>query len=241
MRLLIVDDEPPALAKLRRLLQGHPAISTLAEAGDAEQALALLAQQRFDAALLDIQMPGQSGLALAAQLPPGLVCAFSTAYDAHAVQAFELNAVDYLLKPYTAERLDETLRRLQARLAAPAPARRGLVAALQQLQPLGSQWLVTQRGRLQRLDLAEVQWVAAADNYIELHAPPHSYLERRSLAEFLQHPAAAGFLRVHRCHAVNPAHIQALSALPHGEALLTLSSGQQLRVSRSYRKQLAPR
>ncbi|MDC6167389.1 LytR/AlgR family response regulator transcription factor [Paucibacter sp. XJ19-41] len=243
MRLLIVDDEPPALAKLRRLLAPMAEISWLGEAGNAEQALALLARERIDAVLLDIQMPGFSGLELALQLPAGVACAFSTAYDAHALRAFDLNAVDYLLKPYTPERLAETVRRLRQRLATPPAglARGGLLGALRQLQPLDGHWLVEQaRGGLLKLPLAQLQWVAAADNYIELHAPPACYLERRSLADFLQHPAATAFLRIHRSHAVNPAHIQALRALPHGEAMLTLSGGQQLRVSRSYRKQLAP-
>ncbi len=241
MRLLIVDDEPPARAKLRRLLQGRPEISWLGEAADAPQALRLLASEPVDAVLLDIQMPGQSGLELALQLPAQVLCAFSTAHEAHALQAFELNAVDYLLKPYTAERLGITLQRLQQRLAAPAPARRGLISALQQLQPVDAHWLVQQRDTMIKLPISQLQWVAAADNYIELHAPPQCFLERRSLAEFLQHPAARGFVRVHRCHAVNGTHIQALQALPHGEALLTLSGGKQLRVSRHYRKQLAPR
>lgn len=241
MRLLIVDDEPPALAKLRRLLQAMPEVSWLGEAGDGEQALALLQRERVDAVLLDIQMPGLSGLELAVQLQrqwPGLQIAFCTAYDEHALRAFDLNAVDYLLKPYTPERLAQTVQRLAARLAQPAPTQGTLLGALQQLQPVAAHWLVLRQGSLHKLPLAEVEWVAAADNYIELHAPPQRYLERRSLAAFLEHPAAAGFVRVHRCHAVNAAHIQAIAPLPHGEASLTLSSGQQLRVSRSYRPRL---
>lgn len=240
MRLLIVDDEPPALAKLRRLLQAMPEVSWLGEAGDAEQALALLRQERVDAVLLDIQMPGMSGLELALQMPVGVQVAFCTAYDEHALRAFDLNAVDYLLKPYTPERLAQTVQRLATRLALPMkPDTSGtLLGALQQLQPVAAHWLVLRQGRLHKLPLAEVEWVAAADNYIELHAPPQSYLERRSLAAFLEHSAAAGFVRVHRCHAVNASHIQAIGPLPHGEANLTLSSGQQLRVSRSYRSKL---
>lgn len=239
MRLLIVDDEPPALAKLRRLLQAMPEVGWLGEAGDAEQALQLLRAERVDAVLLDIQMPGLSGLELALQLPSGVACAFCTAYDEHALRAFDLNAVDYLLKPYTPERLAETVRRLAARLARAEPARGSLLAALQQLQPAAAHWLVEQRGSLHKLPLSDIEWVGAADNYIELHAPPHSYLERRSLQAFLEHPSAQGFVRVHRCHAVNAAHIKSLSPLPHGEACLTLSSGRQLRVSRSYRGRLA--
>jgi len=243
MRLLIVDDEPPARAKLRRLLEAQSGVSLVLEAADGPAALALLAGQTLDAAILDIQMPGISGLELALALPEAMLCAFSTAFDQYAVQAFELNAVDYLLKPYTAERLAETLARLQLRFAQPRPAQRGaLLTALQQLQPMAKHWLVPQRasrgGGLTKLPLDSVEWVAAADNYIELHSPPACHLDRRTLADFLSHPAAAGFVRVHRSHAVNASHIVSIAALPRGEAELTLSSGVRIRVSRSYRTAL---
>jgi DNA-binding LytR/AlgR family response regulator len=242
MRLLIVDDEPPARAKLRRLLAEMPGIDQVAEAADAVQALTIVPALQPDAALLDIHLPGQSGLELALALPEGIVCAFSTAFDHYAVQAFELNAVDYLLKPYSRERLSETLQRIRQRLAARSAGtpRSHLLSALQQLQPVPAHWLVPQRGGgLARLALDGVQWVAAADNYIELHAPPACHLDRRTLAEFLAHPTARGFVRVHRSHAVNAAHIVAIASLPRGEAQLTLSSGQQLRVSRGFRSALA--
>lgn len=244
MKLLIVDDEPPARARLRRLLAAHPEVQWVGEAGDAEEALEQLRRHPdIQALILDIQMPGQNGLDLALQLPEQLPVIFCTAFDQHAVQAFELHAVDYLLKPCSPERLATALQRLLGRLhpapPAAASARGGLIAALQQLQPATGHWLVQHQGRLIKLPLAELQWVSAADNYIELHAPPHAYLERRTLSAFLEHPAVAGqFLRIHRSHAVNPAHIESLEALPHGEALLTLRGGQQLRVSRNYRDQL---
>ncbi len=244
MRLLVVDDEPPARARLRRMLAEHPQVQWVGEAGDAGEALEQLQRHPdVQALILDIQMPGKSGLELALQLPEQLPVIFCTAFDQHALQAFDLHAVDYLLKPCSPERLATALQRLQGRLA-PSPAaagaaRGGLIAALQQLQPAQGHWLVQRQGRLQKLALAELQWVSAADNYIELHAPPHSYLERRTLSAFLEHPAVAGqFLRIHRSHAVNPVHIESIESLPHGEALLTLRGGQQLRVSRNYRDQL---
>ena len=240
MKLLIVDDEPPARAKLCRLLADLPGISAVIEAGDAVEALAQIAQHKPDAALLDIQMPGISGLELALALPEGMACAFSTAFDQYAVRAFELNAVDYLLKPFTPQRLAETVQRLQQRLAGPSPQHRGsLLNALQQMQPVPAHWLVPQRGGgLLRLPLATVERVAAADNYIELYSPPMCHLDRRTLADFLAHPAAQGFVRVHRSHAVNAAHITALAPLPRGEAELTLSSGAKVRVSRGFRSDL---
>lgn len=247
MKLLIVDDEPPARAKLRRLLGAMPGINVVAEAADAEEALLLTRQHQPDAAILDIQMPGQSGLELALNLPEGLVCAFSTAFDQYAVQAFDLNAVDYLLKPFTPERLAETVQRLRQRLGAERPGHRtALLSALQQLQPVAGHWLVPRPqgsgGGLMKLALSTVEWVAAADNYIELHVPsaqpPACHLDRHTLADFLAHPAAQGFVRVHRSHAVNAAHIVAIRPEARGEACLTLSSGMQLRVSRGYRTRL---
>jgi DNA-binding LytR/AlgR family response regulator len=239
VRLLIVDDEPPARAKLHRLLQGIPGVDAVVEADSGVQALAALRAGPVDAALLDIEMPGMDGLSLALELPPQVLCAFCTAYDAFAVKAFEMNAVDYVLKPFTAERLAQTVARLRERATARPAARVSLLGALRELQPVAGTWLVTRRGSLHKLPLRDVQWVAAADNYIELHAPPHTDLDRRSLGAFLAHPAASAFVRVHRCHAVNPHHISAITPLPHGEASLTLSSGDQLRVSRGYRGRLA--
>ncbi len=249
MKLLIVDDEAPARAKLRRLLSETADVSWLGEAADADAALQTLQDEPgIDALILDIQMPGQSGLDLAMQLlqeRPQLACLFCTAYDEHALRAFDLHAVDYLLKPFTPERLATALQRLRGRLqqrataVEPAPSRGGLLSALQQLQPAAGHWLVEKRGSLHKLSLAQIEWVATADNYIELHAPPETYLELRTLADFLAHPAIAGsFIRVHRGHAVNASHVKQIAALPHGEAQLTLSSGQMLRVSRSYRDQL---
>ncbi len=262
LRLLIADDEPPARAKLRRLLADLPGVEVVAEASHADEAQSLAEALRPDAALLDIQMPGRSGLELALSLPEGVLCAFCTAFDAHAVQAFELNAVDYLLKPYTAERLAQTVQRLRQRLhaqgqdptqaalqtpaatlpAKPPAARSVLLSALQKIQPVPGHWLLPQRagagGGLFKLPLATVEWVAAADNYIELHAPPAQHLDRCTLSDFLAHASVreSGFLRVHRSHAVNPRHIQAIKSLPRGEAELTLSSGAKLRVSRAYRQ-----
>lgn len=233
MRVLVVDDEPAARAKLRRLLAAHADVGAVFEAADAPAALALLqAEAPIDLALLDIEMPGGSGLQLAALLPPGTRHVFSTAYAEHALRAFELGAVDYLLKPFHAERLAQTLERVRQQLALPSPG-----AALR--APPGFWWVATREGQ-RRIALAEVQWLSSADNYVSFQLPPQSFLERGSLGALLERPELAGlFLRVHRCHAVNPAHVLAVAPQPGGEALLTLSSGAQLGVSRGYRAVLA--
>jgi DNA-binding LytR/AlgR family response regulator len=222
MRVLIVDDEPAARAKLRRLLRAEADVAELLEAPDAPAALALVRTQSAppDLALLDIEMPGGNGVQLAAALREAGVrtIVFSTAHAEHALQAFELAALDYLLKPYTPERLQAAIARVREQLARPAAS--------------PGEWWVDG----ERLRLADVHWIAAADNYIELHLPPRSLLERTTLADALARPGwAARFLRVHRSHAVNPDHVQRVERLPGGEALLTLSGGAVLRVSRGYR------
>ncbi|HEV6966666.1 LytTR family DNA-binding domain-containing protein [Roseateles sp.] len=225
MHVLIVDDEPAARAKLRRLLAAEADVAGLLEAADAPAALALVQGLPAppDLALLDIEMPGGNGVQLAAALREmGVRCiVFSTAHAEHALQAFELAALDYLLKPYTAERLSAALARVREQLARPAA-------------PPGIHWVDGQR-----LLLADVQWISAADNYVELHLPPRSWLERVPLAEALARPGwAARFLRVHRSHAVNPSHVQRIERLGSGEAMLTLACGERLRVSRGYRDAL---
>lgn len=222
MRVLIVDDEPAARSKLRRLLAAEVDIAELLEANDAPAALALVRSLPAppDLALLDIEMPGGNGVQLGAALrEAGVRCiVFSTAHAEHALRAFELAALDYLLKPYTAERLSAALARVRELLARPAA-------------PVGEWWVEGERIRL-----SEVHWISAADNYIELHLPPRSLLERATLADALERPGwAARFLRVHRSHAVNMAHVQRIERLPTGEAVLTLASGDTLRVSRGYR------
>ncbi len=241
MNVLLVDDEAPARAKLRRFLADEAGVHVVAEAADGAEALALMAARpdAVDAVLLDIQMPGPSGLEVAAALPPQVLVAFTTAFDEFAVQAFELNAVDYLLKPFTRERRAGCIARLRERLAPPerAQQRQRLTTALHSLQPVAEHWLVADRGEMRRVALAEVECVSAADNYIELHSAGGTWLDRTTLAAFLAHPAAARFVRVHRSWAVQPALVQALEPLGSGDAQLRLASGRCIRLSRRYREE----
>lgn len=240
MKIAIVDDEPPARAKLRRFLEDLPNIEIVLQAADGRSALTLIAAQPPDAVFLDIQMPGLSGLEVAASLPAGVAVVFTTAYDEYAVRAFDINAVDYLLKPVTRERLIASVERLRLRLSRGESGRQrqGLLGALHGLQPVAGHWLVPQRSGLARVDLSAIECIAAADNYIELHSAQRSYLDRVSFAAFLAHPAAAGFVQVHRSFAINLAHIAAVAPLAKGDAELTLTSGRRVRLSRRFRDAL---
>ena len=226
MRVLIVDDEPAARAKLRRLLSAQPDVAELLEAPDAPTAVALVARldEPPDLAVLDIEMPGGNGLQLARALRQAGVRSliFSTAHAEHAIGAFELAALDYLLKPYTAERLAQALARVRERLCQPSLA-------------VGEWWVDSLAG-MERIALADVQWISAADNYIELHMPPRTWLERVTLTDALTRPGwSTRFLRVHRSHAVNWLHVQRVQRLPSGDMELTLACGEVLRASRAYR------
>jgi two-component system LytT family response regulator len=243
LKLVLVDDEAPARAKLRRFLADCEGVQVVAEAANGAEALAAVGEhvEGIDALLLDIQMPGVGGLEVAAALPPHVLVAFTTAYDEFAVRAFDLNAVDYLLKPFTRERLLACVARLRERLAPPERARQRqqLAAALHQLQPVAGHWVVPDRGALRRLALAEIECVCAADNYVELHAGARTWLDRTPLATFLAHPAVAGsFVRVHRSSAVQLAHVQAIEPLERGDASVQLTSGRRVRLSRRYRDAL---
>ena len=196
MNILIVDDETLARARLRTLLSDSAPLlhSTVAEAANAAQAMALLAPtggRAFDVVLLDIHMPGQDGLALAHALqalpqPPAVV--FVTAHADHAVSAFELDAVDYLTKPVRLERLQQALAKVQrgARPPALAPS-----------VPEGETLLIQDRGRTERLPLAEVLYFKAEQKYVTVRTTTRSYIMDGALSE-LEAKFAPRFLRIHR-------------------------------------------
>lgn len=227
LRLLIVDDEPPARARLRRLLADLPGVEVAGEAGDGVEALEAVARLQPDALLLDVQMPAIDGFGVAASLPDpgGPAVVFVTAFDHYALQAFEAAAVDYLLKPVEPERLARALGRLREKCQAARP-------------PVPRQLLVEERGRLRVLAVDTIAWITAADNYVELHAGDgRQWLLRRTLAALLA-DLGAGFLRIHRSHAVALGAVAELRAAERGDAVVRLSGGGELPCSRSHRAAL---
>jgi two-component system, LytTR family, response regulator AlgR len=191
LRVLLVDDEELARLRLRALVEGcaAPRARVVGEAASASQALQWLAMQRCDVLLLDIRMPGPDGVQLAAELrhrpdPPAVV--FVTAHAEHALQAFDLEAVDYLTKPVRRERLQAALQRVAARRAPPAEPAAGVPVLV-----------VSDRGRVARVPLSDVLYLKAELKYVTLRTALHSYVLDESLAE-LEARIGPGFLRVHR-------------------------------------------
>ncbi len=233
MRILIVDDERPARARLRRMLAQEAGIEAVEEAADGIEALQLAAAFAPDALLLDIEMPELSGIDVAASLPaPAPLVVFVTAYDEYALRAFDAEAVDYLLKPFDQARLHRALERLRARLAA------GRASALPSAPP--RQLLVSERGGTRVVAVADIEWLETADNYVALHTANGAPLLRQTLAALLER-LGPGFVRCHRRAAVRLACIDRIVALDKGDCELVLRSGASVPCSRQYRAALVER
>lgn len=239
IRVLIVDDEGPARAKLRSWLGEHAGVQVIGEATDGIEAAACIAAQRPDLVLLDIQMPGVNGLEVAAQLDDedAPLIVFVTAYDEFAVKAFELDAVDYLLKPYDKERLAITVARAAERLAGSHARSCEAVASARRLlhvrAPL-TRLVVPSGSSLQLLDVGVIEWLEADDNYVHVHACQRKFTLRRTLRDLLELLDALVFVRVHKSSAVNLAAIESLEPLFKGDYELLLRTGQAVRMSRRY-------
>jgi two-component system LytT family response regulator len=247
MRVLIADDEAPARDKLRRWLAAQPDVELLPEAADGLAAARLIAASSPDVAFLDIQMPGLNGLEVAAQLEPGSapLLVFVTAFDEHAIKAFELNAADYLLKPYDKDRLLKTLDRLRARRTSGDTDLQAAAAAAvrtARARTGSSERLLVPRGDgLQLIDASSIHWLEADDNYVHVHTAQARYLLRRTLADLLSQLGEQRFARIHKSAAVNLAQIDTLSPLFKGDHEIRLRDGTVLRLSRRFKDELFSR
>ncbi len=238
-RYIIVDDEAPGRANLRLALQAQAGWQLLAECDSAAAARAALARAPADVVFLDIQMPRESGLELARELsrqptPPLII--FVTAYNTHAVDAFEVHALDYLLKPIDDTRLAQAVERANAMLGlrhheAYRAALHGYVnASATRTQPMTS-FSVRSVGNIEQIRVRDVLWLQAAGNYVELHLANRTVLHRVPLSRVEQLLAPDEFLRVHRTAIVRRDQVRRVSVVGDGRYQLTLECGAKLAVS----------
>lgn len=223
LRALIVDDERLARQRLRALLEELPEID-VDEATDGFDALEKLSVDTFGVVFLDIQMPELDGFLMLQELgEPRPLIVFVTAFEEHAVRAFEVLAFDYLLKPVDAGRLQLTVDRVRRRLREPPHSRRKL-----------ERFVVRRADRIYLLPVAKVSWLKAEGNYVRVHAGAESYLVRATLsalAEVLERP----FARIHRSIIVNLDRVREIETFEHGDYEVVLDDGTQLPLSRTYR------
>lgn len=246
LRTLIVDDEPLARDKIRMLLARDREIEIIGECVNGHEAIETIQKESPDLLFLDIQMPGVDGFGVlekvGAEHVPGVV--FVTAYDEHAIHAFEVHALDYLLKPFAQKRFGEALQRAkdQLRKHSGGGLSEQLLALLGDLhgEPKYLERLVVKSsGRVFFMKVNEVDWIEAAGNYVNIHAANETHLLRETMNGIETHLDPRKFVRIHRSTLVNIERIKELSPLFHGDYVVTLLNGTRLTMSRSYRPKLA--
>jgi len=238
IRTIVVDDEPLARERLRTWLAREADFSVVGECSQGEEAVEVLRRERPDLVFLDVQMPGLTGVqvleALGQDAPPAVV--FVTAHEHFAVDAFEVQAVDYLLKPVSRERFKTALERVAKRLAGPGP---GATAGPAPAEPKPPERLsVKHNGRIIFVPVADIDWVGSADNYVELHVGAQTFLLRETMTAITQRLPADRFVRISRTAIVQVGRVRQLEPLFHGEYSVELVSGAKLTLSRSHRDQL---
>ncbi len=245
LRIVIADDEPIALRGHERLVRSLSDWELVAACGNGDDALSAIVTHAPDVALLDVVMPGRSGLEVVRALPaasrPAII--FATAFDAHAVSAFDLHAVDYLLKPFDANRFEKALTRARLRLAEPERASR-LDAVIASLDPVASSFsriAVRVGDRLVLVTLDDLDWCEAADNYVRLHAKGKRMLIRETMQTLERRLDPRRFVRVHRSALVNLSRVVEVRPLFHGDQELLLTDGSRLTLSRTYRSAVLAR
>jgi|SRR5579859_1147869 len=231
IRTVVVDDEPLARTSLTVLLRRHPEVEPVAECGSGREALSVIRASKPDLVFLDVQMPECDGFDVIEMLGSELPCiVFVTAYDTYALRAFEVGALDYLLKPFDDARFERALERAKERIALAGNGQR-------------TTWpfVIKTAGQICFVAASEIDWIEAADYYVSLHVGSRTHLLRRSMAELEQELDENAFCRIHRSAIVKLDRVRRLELNESGEYDVLLINGIRLRLSRRYRKELQSR
>jgi two-component system LytT family response regulator len=248
IRVLIADDEPLARKRLLMLLADEDRIEVVAECADGASAIGAIQKLRPDLVFLDIEMPGASGFdlidAIGAERMPAVI--FVTAFDTHALRAFEVRALDYLLKPFDRDRFHAAVTRAREHIDGHADGeleRRllDLVHGLKPAIPPLERFVVKTSGRVFFVRASDIEWIEAAGNYVKLHVGAESHLFRETMNAVEGKLDADIFYRIHRSHIVNIERVRELQPSFNGEYVVCLKSGARLTLSRGYREKLQER
>jgi two-component system LytT family response regulator len=240
---VVADDELLARQKLRQLLRDVPEVDVIGESATAGETIELVRMARPELLFLDIRMPGMDGFdvleALASEpavTMPRVI--FTTAYDSYALRAFEIHAVDYLLKPFTLERLNSALENARQHLQAVKPAS----ARDDEAKSNGSRYtqriVFKSRGRILFLPVTEIRWIGAEENYVRICTQSETHLLRETMSRLEEKLDPQVFLRVHRSSIVNLQYVKEVRTDADGECLVMLVNGQKVAMSRSYRSRI---
>jgi two-component system LytT family response regulator len=241
-RVLIAEDEKPARDKLARWCQDVAELEVVAQCADGLAAVRAIAETRPDVVFLDIQMPGMTGLEVAAQLERDTapLIVFVTAYDEYAIRAFEIDAIDYLLKPYDQDRFAHAVTRVRERLSDRA-LREKAVAVARAAPGTTNRLMVNEGETLKLIEAGSIEALEADDNYVHVHTASKSYVLRRTLQDLHAQLGEERFVRIHKSAVVSLGAIQSLTPLFKGDYDIKLASGRELRMSRRYKDNLFAR
>jgi len=245
IRVLLVDDEPLAREMLREMLQSDPQVEIVGESCNGREALEAIRTEAPDLIFLDVQMPEVGGFEVLASLEkdklPHVI--FVTAYDQYAVRAFEVQALDYLLKPFDQERFDMSWQRAKTQLSRDrnSGTDQRILTLLEELKA-GNRYLerlvIKAGGRIYFIDTAEIDWIEAEGNYVSVHSAKKSHLLRETISSLESQLDPKKFVRIHRSSIVRLDFIQELQPWFHGEYRVILNDGTQLTLSRNHRDKL---
>jgi two-component system LytT family response regulator len=243
IRALIVDDEPLGRQRIRSLLKDESDLEIVGECGDGREAVAAIRDHQPDLVFLDVQMPGLDGFGVLEAVGPKYMPAviFVTAHDSHALRAFEVHAVDYLLKPFDRRRLQQALQRARQQIEQREQTVGQYSALLEDVQShrrFLDRLVIKSAGRVFFLKTGEIDWIEAAGNYLRLHVGGEVHLLRETMSNLESRLNSGKFLRIHRSTMVNLDRIKELSPLFHGDYRVLLHDGTELTLSRSYRPKL---
>jgi two-component system, LytTR family, response regulator len=241
IRAMIAEDEPIARERMRRLLAQESGVEIVGECKDGEEAVALVRQLKPDLLFLDVEMPGKDGFgvleALGADASPVVI--FTTAYHHYAVKAFDVHAIDYLLKPFDHLRFRRAVERARAQMGNGSKSFRPSHQVANHGEPVAADRLVIRSGgRVVFLRTAEIDWIAAAGNYVRIHCHEQTHLVRETMNTLESKVDARQFVRIHRSIIVNVERIRELEPCGNGEYIVHLRSGKGLSLSRGYRSRL---